>query len=100
MGDISFDRASLAWTLPWDRDWVTALTMSRDERILVSGDDSSNVIVWDRESGRELRRWAVRGWAYAVALSPDSNRVLVSERVPLIFDSGRHAGVRIWDRTT
>lgn len=37
------------------------------------------------------------GWAQAVALSPDARQALVSERVPLVFDSGRHAGVRLWD---
>jgi len=87
-----------ARTLNGHRDWVTALAMSRDEKVLVSGDDGSAVIVWDRESGKELRRWSLKGWAYAIALSPDSKQVLVSERIPLIFDSGRTDGLKIWDR--
>src|SRR5262249_19680599 len=65
--------------------------------LLLSGDDAGQVLVWDQPAGKELRRWQVKGWAYAVAVSPDNKQAVVSERVPLVFDSGRHAGVRLWD---
>jgi WD40 repeat protein len=82
-------------------EWVTALALSRDEKLLLSGDDGGQVIVWDREAGKEVRRWKTpRGWVYALALSPDSKQSVVTERVPLIFDSGRHDGVKLWDATT
>jgi WD40 repeat protein len=81
-------------------DWINGLVLSRDEKLLVSADDAGVVIVWDRAAGKELRRWQVKGWTYALALSPDSKQALVSERKPLVFDSGRHAGVRLWDATT
>jgi WD40 repeat protein len=35
-----------------------------------------------------------------VALSPDGKQACVTERLPLVFDSGRHAAVRLWDTTT
>jgi WD40 repeat protein len=89
-----------ARTLAAHGDWINRLTLSRDEQRLVSGDDAGQVIVWDREAGKELRRWRVKGWTYALALSPDNKQAFVSERVPLVFDSGRHAGAKLWDATT
>ncbi len=86
-----------ARVLPGHRDWVTAFDLSRDGKTLLSGDDGGSAIVWDAATGKELRRWPLKGWAYAVALSPDAKRAVVSERIPLIFDSGRHDAVKVWD---
>jgi WD40 repeat protein len=80
------------------KDWVGGMAISKDGKMIVSGDDAGQVIVWDRVSTKEQSRFRVQGWANAVALSPDAKQVLVSERVPLVFDSGRHAGVKIWDQ--
>jgi WD40 repeat protein len=73
------------------------MSLSADGNTLVSGDDGGIVIVWDRPAGKEVRRWKIKGWAYAVALSPDAHQALISERLPLVFDSGRHTGVKLWD---
>ncbi len=90
-----------AQVLSGHREWVTAMALSRDEKLLLSGDDGGQVIVWDRATGKELRRWKTpRGWVYALALSPDNKQAVVSERVPLVFDQGRHDGVKLWDATT
>jgi WD40 repeat protein len=86
-----------ARTLSAHKEWVTGLTMSRDEKLLLSGDDAGHVILWDRPAGTEQKRWQVKGWAYAVALSPDNKQALVSERLPLVFDSGQHSALRLWD---
>ncbi len=82
------------------REWVLGLALSRDGTTLVSGDDAGEVIVWDRPAGKEVRRWKVKGWAWAVALAPDARAAAVSERLPLVFDSGRHAGLKVWDVQT
>ena len=58
------------------------------------------MIVWDREAGKELRRWKLKGWAYAVALSPDGKQALLSHRLPLVFDSGQRHGIQLFDATT
>lgn len=87
-------------TLQAHRDWILALALSRDGKLLISGDDGGVVIAWDLDSRKELRRWRLKGWAYALALSPDSNQAVVSERIPLVFDTGRHAAVKIWDVAT
>ena len=46
---------------------------------------------------KELRRWQVKGWVWALAVDPEGKSALVSERLPLIFDSGRHSGLKLWD---
>lgn len=82
------------------RDWILGLGLSGDGRLLASGDDAREVVVWDRADAKELRRWKLEGWAYALAMSPDATALAVSERVPLVFDSGRQAAVKLWDPTT
>jgi WD40 repeat protein len=89
-----------ARSLSEHRDWINSLTLSRGDRILVSGDDAGEVIVRERESGKPVHRWKVTGWTYALAMSPDESLIFVSERVPLVFDSGRHAGAKIRDAAT
>jgi WD40 repeat protein len=81
------------------REWVQGLAQGRDGNLLLSGDDAGQVILWDRPAAKELRRWTVKGWSFALALAPDGKQAVVSERVPLVFDSGRHSGVRLWDAT-
>jgi WD40 repeat protein len=89
-----------ARVLEGHHDWVQGLALSRDGSLLVSGDDGGQVIVWDRPGGQELRRWRLKGWAYALALSPGNQQAAISERIPLVFDPGQHAGVRLWDVAT
>ena len=84
-------------TLNVHKDWVLGLSLSKDGKTLVSGDDKGEVIVWDREAGKERQRWKVKGWVWGLALSPDATNLCISERVHLIFDSGRHAGLKLWD---
>lgn len=82
------------------REWVVNLSLTPDGRSVISGDDGGHVLVWDRESTTVRSRWQVKGWAYGVALSPDARQACVGERYPLVFDSGRHAAVKLWDATT
>jgi WD40 repeat protein len=79
------------------KDWVLGLGLSGDGNVLASGDDKGEVILWDRPAGKELRRWKVKGWTWALALAPDASLLCVSERLPLVFDSGRHSGLKLWD---
>ncbi|MGE3805632.1 MAG: WD40 repeat domain-containing protein, partial [Gemmataceae bacterium] len=96
--EVKVPTQEAARVLSSHKDWICGFSMSNDEKLLVSGDDGGKVIVWERASGKELKSWQVTGWAYAVAFSPDTNDVVVSERIPLIFDRGRHSGIRVWDR--
>jgi WD40 repeat protein len=81
-------------------EWVVSMALSRDEKLLVSGDDNGLVLIQDAASGKELSRLKMKGWVYSLALSPDTKQVFVSERVPLVFDSGRRDAVAIYDRET
>jgi WD40 repeat protein len=89
-----------AKTLTEHKEWVVGLELSRDGKTFISGDDAGQVIVWDRTAATVSNKWQVKGWAYAVALSPDQKQACVTERVPLVFDSGRHAAVQLWDVAT
>lgn len=82
------------------REWIIGACLSQDETTLITGDDAGQVVVYDRKTGAEKKRWQVKGWAFAVAISPDLKQALVSERYPLVFDSGRHTAVKLWDVAT
>ena len=82
------------------REWMIGASLSQDETTLITGDDAGQVAVYDRKTGAEKKRWQVKGWAFAVAISPDLKQSLVSERYPLVFDSGRHTAVKLWDVAT
>ncbi|HEX8911673.1 MAG TPA: hypothetical protein VF796_04890 [Humisphaera sp.] len=79
------------------REWITGLSVSRDGSTLIAGDDAGNVTLYDRAAGTERARWQVKGWAFAVAVAPDLKQAAVSERYPLVFDSGRHTALKLWD---
>jgi len=79
------------------QEWIVGLALNQDQSALIAGDDSGSVAIYDRATGTEKKRWQVKGWAYAVALSPDQKQALVSERFPLTFDTGKHTGVKLWD---
>ena len=82
------------------KDWVLGLSMTPDGKTLVTGDDKGVVIVWDRAAGKEIRRWKLNGWAWGLGVSPDGKAVTVSERIPLVFDSGARSGLKIWNAET
>jgi len=81
-------------------DWVLGISLTPDGNTLISGDDKGTIIVWDRNSGKEVRRWKLKGWVWALAVSPDAQTVIASERIPLIFDSGRHSALKLWNPQT
>jgi WD40 repeat protein len=43
----SFDKATLAWTLPWQDTWVTAVTFIGATRKLAAGNRNGQILVWD-----------------------------------------------------
>jgi WD40 repeat protein len=90
-----------AKTLTEHKEWIVGMNISHDGKALITGDDGGHVIVWNIAAGTVSKRWKLaKGWAYGVALSPDAKQACVTERLPLVFDSGRHAAVKLWDTTT
>lgn len=96
--NVKLQPPSQTWTN--HREWISGMSLSKDGKLLLSGDDGGAILVWDREAAKELRRWTVKGWAYAVALSPDGKQAVVSERLPLVFDSARRDAVQLYDAVT
>lgn len=82
------------------KDWVLGLSLSRDGKTLLSGDDKGEVIVWDALTGKQMRRWKMKGWAWGLGISPDGQTALIAERIPLVFDSGSQTGLKIWNVQT
>lgn len=78
------------------RDWVVAMSLSQDGQTLASGDEKGEVILWDVATGGERKRWQLKGWVWALALTPGADAVAISERIPLVFDSGRYATMKVW----
>lgn len=86
-----------AKVLEGHKEWILGMALTADGNTLISGDDGGDLIVWDRAEGKEQRRIKVKGWVFALAVSPDMKQLLVSERVPLVFDSGRYHAVKLYD---
>jgi WD40 repeat protein len=83
------------------KEWILGLALTPDGKTLVSGDDAGQVIMWDRAEAKELRRWKVKGWVWALAISPDAQMVAASERFTLVFTpADHHVGMKLWDATT
>jgi len=78
-------------------EWINGLALSADGSTLLSGDDAGQVLVWDRLTMTVRNRWKVKGWIFALALAPDGKQAIVTERIPLVFDSGRYSAFKIWD---
>src|SRR5215471_8792319 len=39
-------KASLAWNLPWDADWVTAVTFAGSNKV-AAGNNLGHILVWE-----------------------------------------------------
>ena len=59
------ENAALAWTLPWDEDWVTAITFVGKNACVVAGNNVGHMVAWDlpespkdprSEAGTPIRR--------------------------------------------
>ncbi|OAI48325.1 hypothetical protein AYO44_07410 [Planctomycetaceae bacterium SCGC AG-212-F19] len=85
------------------KEWILGLAMSGDGNLLVSGDDAGDIVVWDRPGGKESRRWRINGWTYTLALAPDAEQLLISERIPFSYAQAhpkRYCGLNLWSPAT
>ncbi len=44
---LNYNRATLAWTLPWDVDWVTAVASIGSTRRLAAGNRQGQILLWE-----------------------------------------------------
>jgi hypothetical protein len=42
----AFDKAKPAWNLPWDADWVTAVSFVGPNRV-AAGNNLGDILIWD-----------------------------------------------------
>jgi WD40 repeat protein len=100
---IKVPTQAAAATLTGHDDWVSAMAVSTDGKLLITGDYAARVIVWDAASGKEIRRFSGLPWNWIVALavSPDGRSVLVSEARGKRDDFDiPAAALRLWDIAT
>jgi WD40 repeat protein len=90
-----FDKAALAWTLPWDATWVTAVTLVGNSRRLAAGNGFGQIFLWELPDNPgapappPVRRLDGHSNAItALAATPDGRRLLSTS-----YD---HT-VRVWD---
>jgi len=94
------EKRDAAKVLDQHKEWVGSFSFNKDQSLMLSGDDSGELILWNFPQMKEASRWKTRNWVYAVALSPDGSQAVVTERRPLVFDSARQASVKLWDTKT
>ena len=80
------------------KEWVRSLSLNHDGKQLLTGDDKGISILWDVPEGKETRRWQVKGWQPAVALSPDARHAVTCEYAPRYAEFPNH--LRLWDATS
>jgi WD40 repeat protein len=63
------------------RDWVQGLGLSRDQKRLITGDDSGLVQVWDLAERKQIAKWTgyPGNWVSSACLSPDGQTAFVGE---------------------
>src|SRR5262245_50679987 len=92
---INFDKAALAWTLPWDADWVTAARFLGPTRRVAAGNNLGQILVWDlpeKPSGpapAPVRRLDGHTNVVSRLLSTTDGRWLIS--------AGYDHTIRFWD---
>ena len=74
-------------------DPVTSLVFTPDGKQLVSGGTNGTILVWDTETGKELRRFerGHRSTIWGLGISPDGRQVA---------SAGEDGTIRIWDFET
>jgi hypothetical protein len=90
-----FDKAALAWSLPWDPTWVTAVTFIGNSRRLAAGNNFGQIFLWElpekpgAPAPPPLRRLdGHSNTITALAATPDGR---------WLFSTSYDHTVRVWD---
>ena len=70
-------------------DWVNAVAYSPDERMAISGGRDNSLILWDLDTGEQIRTFTGHtDWIYDVAFSPDGRYVVSAsqDRTLILWD--------------
>src|SRR5262245_17542151 len=90
-----FDKAALAWTLPWDAAWVTAVTFLGPSRRVAAGNNLGHILVWDLPEKldapvpKPIRR--LRGHANGIT------RLVATADGNTLYSASYDHAIRAWD---
>jgi WD40 repeat protein len=76
-------------TFTGHKEDIRSLAVSKDGKQFLSGSRDHNMILWDTDTGKEVRRFEGKGWAWSVAFSPDEKKALSS--------GGLDKTMRLWN---
>src|SRR5688500_6353420 len=92
---VNFDKAALAWTLPFDADWMTAVSFVGPSRRVAAGNNLGHILLWELpekpggDPPKPARRLDGHTNAITRLLSTSDGRWLISARY-------EHT-IRYWD---
>ncbi len=90
-----FADAKLAWTLPWDADWVTAVSFVGDDRV-AAGNKLGDILVWDLPAPGEKAPMPSRN---LVGHSNEITRMLTTPDQKMLISASNDRTVKYWDMT-
>ena len=102
-GAVTVETQTACEVLTGHTEWIYALEVSTDGKRAITGDASSNVIVWDVPGRKPIAQWKglPERWIVSASLSPDGQTALVSEYIGRRDDFDCPApALKLWDATS
>jgi WD40 repeat protein len=90
-----FTDAKLVWTLPWDADWVTAVSFVGDTRV-AAGNKLGDILVWDLPAPGEKAPMPAHA---LVGHSNEINRLIITPDQKTLISASNDRTVKYWDTT-
>lgn len=91
----AWDKAQLAWNLPWDSDWVTAVAWLGPTRRIVAGNRLGEMLLW--ELPEKLGEKAPKPIRKLAGHSNCINRLIARKDGKRLYSCSHDHTVRVWD---
>ena len=77
-------------------DSIYCIALATGENLMVSGDMSGGIILWDTKSWQPMQKTKLKNWVKALAFFPDHKKIVIGSA---IMDSGNQIGgeINVWD---
>ncbi|MBI2808833.1 MAG: hypothetical protein HYX68_27945 [Planctomycetes bacterium] len=92
----AFAEAKLLWTLPWDCDWVTAVSFVGNDRI-AAGNKQGDILVWQLPGARDGK--APPPARRLVGHTNEITRMLTTPDQKTLLSASNDRTVKYWDMT-